>query len=166
MTSIVSAPSTAGHRDGILATTQASREGWTLRDRRRRWGPCRLRAMCLPAKIKSPGLKPQLQASRSAISVLDLGPEVYTVEEVAEHCTQDDAWLIVNGKVRLVDCRTNHYAGIPRSPSGRHAHHRSGPKYLLLMAPRLAGACPPEEVAQFSPGHRPSGGIPPTDSRF
>lgn len=58
--------------------------------------------MCLPAELKTLELKPQLQASRSATSVLDVGPEVYTMEEVAEHCTEDDAWIVVNSKVHVV----------------------------------------------------------------
>lgn len=50
--------------------------------------------MCAVPELKS------LKASRSATSVLDPRREVYTLAEVAEHCTEDDAWLVINEKVR------------------------------------------------------------------
>jgi hypothetical protein len=39
---------------------------------------------------------------RSADSVLDGPGEAFTSEEVAEHCTEEDCYIVINGKVLLL----------------------------------------------------------------
>lgn len=48
-------------------------------------------------------LEKPFRRKRSADSVLDGPGEAFTSEEVAEHCTEDDCYIVINGKVTAAD---------------------------------------------------------------
>jgi hypothetical protein len=47
-------------------------------------------------------LEKPFRRKRSADSVLDGPGEAFTSEEVAEHCTEDDCYIVINGKVNVL----------------------------------------------------------------
>lgn len=66
---------------------------------------------------------------RSADSVLEGPGEAFTSEEVAEHCTEDDCYIVINGKVPAFD----------HSGTARLAHERANLRYDLQPTARPRG---------------------------
>jgi fatty acid desaturase len=65
-------------------------------------------------------LEKPFRRKRSADSVLDGPGEAFTSEEVAEHCTEDDCYIVINGKVYDVS------SWAPEHPGGRVVYTYAG----------------------------------------